>query len=202
MTHFDWHMFTDQALGFLVGACLGAIAGYLRGIKKVVNETMVKVDHLEHRNESGALSFPSLQGLGMVVVIVITVYAAFMSQVASNKVSDAQGIRDRENLCTTNVLFSTVEALNARTSLTVDQAKANAVLQKAQLRFIRILVDPNAEPGASIKELQEYFTALEKFVKIVDQAVNTYQDYPYPTEQSYTRCLNRAQLDPTQAEEK
>lgn len=132
-----------------------------------------------------------VNGIALGLVVIITAYAAFLSQLASNKVQESQNQRDEENRCTSTIIFSTVKALNERTEFSTAQAEANVRLQKSQLEFITTLVNPQVQ--ANYKEkLEGYFKALKAFNEVVAQNAGKAESFPYPVPEQYARCLANA----------
>lgn len=93
-------------------------------------------------------------------------------------------------LCTEQFLGTTVESLNQRTKYATAQADANIDLQKAQLRFIRVLVATGKESDSLVESaLAEYFTALQTYTSLVSLQNNKAKTNPYPTREDYRACL-------------
>lgn len=194
-------------LGCAVGFVLGYIVRALREIKEeldTVDECVKRCqeehDHIPRPDDGYAV--PSYVGhIALIVVLFVTVYAAFASQDASNDVREAQKdlratqvVIQNVSVCTQETLAATISALNERTTYTVAQAKANVDLQKAQSSFIAVLV---TVPEPSLTErraaLNEYFDKLTSFVALSSQTVNKIEQNPYPTNEDLTRCLEGEQ---------
>lgn len=132
-----------------------------------------------------------VNGVALALVVIVTAYAAFLSQVASNKVQDSQDQRDRENQCTSTIIFNTVKTLNERTQFSTQQAQANVELQKSQLEFITTLVTPQEQADYQPK-LEQYFKALKNYNMIVAKSAGKAESYPYPLPEQYAQCLAKA----------
>lgn len=93
--------------------------------------------------------------------------------------------------CTEEFLGSTVEALNERTQYSTAQADANIELQKAQLKFIRVLVKPGPTPDdLGEQALNDYFDALTEYNRLTALQAGRAESNPYPTREDYRMCLN------------
>lgn len=83
----------DRMFFMLIGGCIGFVFGYIvRSLREIKDELHVD-EHLEKkRNEKGTLKVPSLSSIALFIVVLLTAYAAFMSQRASDAVQ--QNVRE------------------------------------------------------------------------------------------------------------
>lgn len=129
----------------------------------------------------------------LVVLMVLVAWASIVSQITSNNVTKIQERDQREQQCTTRVLFDIVQALNERTTYSTEQAQLNLELQQAQATFVRVLVGP--PPATEVQQgdaLRKYFDALRNFNEVVSKSTGKANAYPYPTQEQYMTCLERA----------
>lgn len=176
-------------LGCIIGFALGYIVRYLQEIKEELDEVdrVVKKNH----NEDGFVRNPIVMDIALLFVVVLTVYAAFSSQQASNDVQASQDRIARITFCNQQYLSKTIQALNERTTYTQDQARANVDLQRAQGRFIGILLKNPPVADREVKDaLTNYFTALTTFVTVNSKADAKVDTYPYPTNDELQNCLD------------
>jgi hypothetical protein len=175
-------------LGCLIGFVLGYIVRYLHEIKEELDE----VDHVVRKshNEDGFVRNPIVLDVTLLLVVALTVWAAFASQKASNEVQQSQKTISRITFCNEQYLSKTIEALNERTTYSQEQANSNVALQRAQARFLTVvLTDPPVSKVQSKAALGQYFDALTKFVTVNGKADQKIENYPYPTNTELEDCL-------------
>ncbi len=179
-------------LGCLIGFVLGYIVRTLRDIKEELDEVddIVKRDHGIENSERGAMHAPTAAGVMLVVVVLITVWAAFASQKASNEVKDTQNQLARVTQCNKDYLSKTISTINARTRYTQRQAVSNVQLQKSQARFIGLILhDPPPDEATSRAAFVEYFNDLQAFLNTSNDTANVVEDHPYPTSEELDACI-------------
>ena len=200
----------ERAIFFIIGAGVGFILGFivarLREIKEELDEVdeCVKHCHLDHdhiptgkrnarvRDDRGFMRIPLLAEAMLLLVLGITVYAAFASQRASNQVEASQERIATVTQCNQVFLNETIEALNARTEFSTEQARSNVELQRSQSKFLAILLlVPPASEERQADALAEYFDNLTEFVALSTRTANTADNNPYPTVEELNSCLNQ-----------
>lgn len=184
----------DTRLGyFLIGCVIGSILGYLVRSLREIKERVTNVDeHLtqQDRNDSGFTTPEWVNRLCLFLVVGLTIYAAFASQRASNKVSDNTDRIGKAQSCTQDFLAQTIVALNARTTYSQLQAKSNVVLQKSQADFLGVFFrHPPASPHTATVALQKYFASLTSFVTVSGKNATKAQQNPYPTPSAFSDCV-------------
>jgi hypothetical protein len=156
------------------------------------------------RDEGGFMASRVRANVALTIVVLVTVWAAIQSQIASDRalsattaVADAQDQDDRENACTSSVLFAGLGTLGDRADFGAAQSQANIDLQKAQLRFFSALaVQPGPSPEEGRRLFNKYLDALNAFLSAASEAVALNNTQPYPTPQEYAECLKAAREDP------
>lgn len=142
----------------------------------------------------------TFNNVGVALAVLLTAWAAIQSQVASNKVTEVQASRDREQACTSQVVFSALEALDQRYRYASDQAESNVELQKAQADLLRNSFRPNTTEAESRAAFERYFESLTEFIRtntaIIEQGEGTTSPYPTPSE--YAECLTNARAESDQ----
>jgi len=179
-------------LGCAIGFVLGYIVRTLRDIKEELDEVddIVKRDHGIEQNERGTLHTPTLAGVMLIVVVMITAWAAFASQKANNEVKNTQDQLARVTQCNKDYLSKTISTINARTRYSQRQATANVQLQKSQARFIGLLLhDPPPDETTSRAAFLEYFNDLQAFLNTSNDAANVVEQNPYPTTDELDACI-------------
>lgn len=176
--------------GCLIGFVLGYIARYLQEIKQELDEVDQIVKQDRKRDERGIMRYPILADIVLLLVVIMTVWAAFASQKASNEVEDAQDRISRITACNQEYLAKTIKALNERTTYTRQQVEANVKLQRAQATFIAVILeDPPASDSRRGEALRHYFKALTDFVSVNSKADAKAENYPYPTNDELSSCI-------------
>lgn len=175
-------------LGCMIGFALGYIVRSLREIKEEIQEVDKTVKRA--RNEEGFMRNPIVADVALLLVIVLTVWAAFASQKASNDIQDTQDRIARVTICNQQYLSKTIRALNDRTEKFGFQAQANLELQKAQAAMLSVLT---AKPPKAAKEkrkaFEDYFDALNEFVSTSAEYQAEAVATPYPTNEELGTCL-------------
>lgn len=188
-------------VGGLVGFVLGYIVRSLRGIREDVVaikdevdeiDVIVKEKRTQTRSDDGFMHVRILRDVALLIALLITVWAAFASQKASNDVKDQQDRSDQVVICTSEYLARTIRVLNIRTTSVQDRADANLELQKAQAKFFQLLLKIPPLPEVDRRQAAEdYVKALEHFVEVSDHTKQTGVAIPYPTNAEFQTCLTR-----------
>lgn len=153
----------------------------------------------------------TFQNVALLVVVLLTAFAAFQSQRAANKSNDTSDtVSDQQtalgslqaemkkNLdCTTGILFNAINALNERTTFSSGQADANIALVQAQFDLITKGQNPNLTEEEQNALFQTYVDQVEQFLTVAEQVKGQQQQFPYPTVEDLTTCL--AKPAPTEA---
>lgn len=180
-------------IGCVIGFILGYIVRALQGIKEelVEVETILK-DEPRKRNDHGFMRYPVIADFALLVVVLMTVWAAFASQHATNQVHEQQKAQARITSCTNEYLAKTIEALNERTTYTLDQAQTNVKLQEAQKNYLKFLTHippyPEVERAAA---LRDYVARLSDFVEVSIKNTAKVSANPYPTPTEFSDCVHR-----------
>lgn len=184
------------AIGGGIGFILGFIVANLRDIKEEVDEVLdiekrtrgLPTRHI--RDERGFMRHPVIADAMLLLVLVLTVWAAFGSQKASNDVQATQDDIQTVTTCNQKFLGELLIAVNERTTFTADQARANIRLQTSQSKFLAILLaDPPKTDLVQDQALRLYYTNLTEYVKVNGQAAKKAEENPYPTIEDFNYCL-------------
>ncbi len=134
------------ALGCAVGFVFGYIVARLREIKEKEDTIESKVDNLMHRekDEEGALRF-SWTGLAVLVVVLLTAYAAFVSGHTANQVEDKVQ-SDKVALCRSGVESrqvqrGLVEAIYELATGSLERPKGAKPLTKVEIEQYNAYID-------------------------------------------------------------
>lgn len=196
--------FADRVVWMLVGSLVGFVLGYvvrtlhdskeeMDEVLEVVREIKDKLDaddsnstekRFHINGESGSIDLGFLKNLVIAGVVLITAFAAFSSQNASNNVRSSTE-------CNRKFLAQTISALNERTTYTVRQSDAIVKLQKAQSVYLKeLLVRPPKPDSDLTKALRTYVRTLTRYVEVTDRARAKVEANPFPTESELSKCLS------------
>lgn len=141
------------------------------------------------------------------IVLLITVYAAIQSQIASNNSKNAtesnkeaidalkqtQRSHNRIVFCLEQYTTETLAALNGRTTYTKEQANRNVSLQESQAKFLKLLLhQPPFSEARRSQAAQDYVTDLQQFVGINEKSQKKIQQNPFPKSDALKTCLDSA----------
>lgn len=178
-------------IGCAFGYLLTRIVDYLREIKEEVDEVLeLEKNNSRPRDEAGIMRFPVVADIMLLLVVIVTVWAAVASQKASNTVEDQQDDIAQITTCNQEFLGAVLIAVNERTTFTADQARANINLQQSQSEFLAIVLeDPPRTDEERSAALRAYFSSLNEFIKINGNAAQKAEENPYPTIEQFTNCI-------------
>lgn len=193
----------DRLLWLLLGVAIGIFLGWLTRILRDILEGVKEVDHFlkksppRQRDERGAVNMNKLQGVALLIVVLLTAFASWQSQAASNKVADtqdrlktAQAKLDRVVDCNKTVLSDALNALNTRTSYTQNAAVSNVDLVKAQVTMFDILLHrPPYSDLTRFSATQEYNESAKAFIKAGTEAKNNAILTKYPEAEDLNACI-------------
>jgi predicted PurR-regulated permease PerM len=172
-------------LGMAVGFVLGYIVRSLREIRDELNKVDTIINKQKEKDEKGVSSSTVITHIMLVVVLALSVWASFETQQTSNQVQNSTG-------CNVQFLRKTIRALNERTTYVESHRSANIELQKAQAVYLNtVLQKPPPPRSVLVNSLETYFAALRKFVRVSQRTTRNAQEFPFPTSQRLTNCLDR-----------
>lgn len=204
------------ALGCFIGFVLGYQTRTIRDLSDELHEMKEEVDEIDdyvhdqmnteenespkqegprHRtrlrdNEKGFVRNPIIMDIALLIVVILTVWAAFASQTASNDVEKTQTQLTRVTLCNQHFLSRALSALSERSDFVKRQADANVSLQKAQGKFLSTLLRHPRPPQSERSDaLRKYVDALVAFYKANAQTAAKAEQTPYPTDEELADCL-------------
>lgn len=186
----------ERAIFFAIGGGVGFILGYivarLREIKEEVDEVLdIEKKNARMRDERGVMRLPDFGDVMLLVVLLVTVWAAFSSQKASNEVQNTQDNLTSVTNCNREFLADILVAVNERTTFTADQARANIDLQRSQSQFLAtLLADPPKSDEIKDNALRDYFKNLTDYIEVNSNAARKAEENPYPTIEEFNTCLN------------
>ena len=182
-------------LGLLIGFVLGYIVRGLRSIKEEVKDVHEILEHDRKGDEYGFITNSFATNVGLFLVVLLTIFAAFSSQKASNDIKNNQDTISSFTYCNQQYLSKTIDALNERTEFSRQQASTNVELQKAQGEFLSVVLK---KPPNSIEKreeaLVEYFDALNKFVMFSAKNEAQVEVNQYPTNTELSDCIGNNKL--------
>lgn len=208
--------FSYLALGLVIGYIVGYIVRGLKDIDKNVHDIKEELDVVEDdvkhiRDEQGILRYPLIADVVLLVVVAATIFAAFASATASNKsnetadkvlnqqqsiISLQKSLRQNQ-MCTTQVLFDTVSAINERTTYARTQGDANIKAWESQLEFLTSL---SAQPPPTNDQARAIYDAyvdkVEEYLREARKTRDQQIKNAYPTVQDLTACLSAKTEEP------
>lgn len=204
--------FDDRAswmfLGCLIGFALGYIVRALREIKSEVSvikeeveEIKEEVDEIDEvvkakrdlrRSDDGFMHVRILRDVAVLIVVVLTAFAAFASQRASDSVKETQEQQTKFISCSNKYLAETIKALNERTRYAQETADTNVELQRAQKDFFSLILRKPPESEAVRSDAaRAYLNALRDFLAVSRITAIEVEKNPYPTSYDLESCLKR-----------
>lgn len=203
----------DRLFYMFLGGVIGFVFGYIVRVLREIKGEIEKEEELlkKFTREEGIMRLPNWRSirkikpkdLALFLVICLTAYAAFASQINSNHIKKGDE-RDRQvqqaiskvTFCNQRFLSKTIIALNQRTTYSKKQALANIELQKSFLTFLTIItVQPTKSEAEQKKAFDVYLVALNRFVNLSNKSADNLAENPYPTVVEYRLCLSQT-LDP------
>jgi len=160
-------------------------------VKKQLGERAADKEARHRKDELGFVRNDLFKDVMLLVVVVLTVVAAFVSATASSKVSDTQNEQVHDTDCTQEYLTKTVKALNERAEFTIAQANANLDLQTSQAQFFGLLLKRPPE-SVSVREqaAQSYLTDLHQYITITQKSKVKAELFPFPSNKALSNCYN------------
>jgi hypothetical protein len=203
MRMFENMALIDRAIWFTAGWWVGFFIGWLvkrqRDTTSTLKEIRDTVNSIleDRRNEGGFVRNRYVLDVFLLVIVCITAYAAFRSEQTSDRLADTQEKLaetqqrlENTTACNRVYLGETIDALNQRTTYTVQQAQANLELQKEQARYLgTVLVLPQPSAAELRTSLQRYFSELGKFTRTNTRTIDEIESNPYPTPTEFSQCL-------------
>lgn len=184
-------VFIDRAIFTAIGGIVGLLVGLLisaireaREAKSDCHELRNLVEHWmehesHHRDQRGRTSFETI---ALALVVLLTAYAAFASQIALNKSSETQD-------CTIVAVYGALTSLNERTTYSEEQIGANIKLQRSQAEFLSVAVRQGPEDERQ-EAFLNYFNALTNYNEVSQKTAAKQRSYPIPDPQDYRDCLD------------
>ncbi len=207
----------DRLAYFILGCVIGVIIGYIIRSLREIDMKVSEVDEIVKKShgEDGFVRLPSLveikvwfkqhlrkisvSGVALFVVVALSVFASFQSQLNSNAVKDTQDklkvaqVRiDKITNCNQKFISKTILALNERTTYSTDQTKANIALQKGQLKLlVYLLTIPPPTPEQGDKAFRDYVAKLNHYVELTAATSDKQLNNPYPTPEEFKACVSK-----------
>jgi hypothetical protein len=188
----------ERVFYLIVGGVIGFALGWLAHAIRNIEEKVIEVDEIVKKDhDEGGFLNGKITEIALLAVVLLTVFAAFSSQLTSNKVEDNQKAQAetaktlaRTTTCTQTYLGQTIKALNERTQYSTEQAQKNVQLQKSQATFLSIFLKV---PPSSVQEkeaaLNAYFDNLTDFVVVAGKTSQKAAANPYPTDDEFKICI-------------
>lgn len=179
-------------LGIGIGFILGYIVASIREIKEKVAEVNEKVGGRQRRemNDHGFMRFPIIADFALVTVVMITVWAAFASQKASNEVKDTQDQLARVSHCNYVVFGAFLAAVDDRNTTFKAALHSNVELQKSWYDFVKYQLHlPPYPEVAQRAKANKYADYLKSFLDLSEESEKKAAANPYPTKRELSNCV-------------
>jgi hypothetical protein len=190
----------DRATMLVVGGIIGFVLGYIVARLRIITDELdemkeeldvaVGSEETQGRNERGLMKRPTLPGVALLVVVMLTAWAAFTSQRATQEAKETQEQVVELSGCNQEFLGKTILALNERTTYSAEAAEANVDLQKSQAAFFAVYLGP---PPSTAEDRRvaatDYLRDLTKFISVSEKSRYKVETNPYPTNKEYAECL-------------
>lgn len=202
--------FDDRVGYLLLGVAIGFLLGYFtRGVIAVlkiqeevheVHEIVVDKEPPGKRDESGVIgdwNWDRVSKWGLFLVVILTTFASFRSQIASNHADEAltqtnanQKQLERVVGCIIDNQADLLDTINGRTGYTQTQAQANKKLQEAQRVFFGVLLHiPPYTQTVKTDAARDYQKALDEFLDAANASETNSKITKYPEADDLLRCI-------------
>lgn len=189
----------DDRLGyFLLGCFIGAVVGYMLRYLQKIDRNVGKVQDAvtKKRHEEGLIRYPWALDIALLAVVIVTVWAAFSSAAASDKVKNNQENIEKITYCNQAFLSKTIVALNERTTYSRAQSDANVELQTGFLAFLRVLqFQPPKPESERVAAFNGYVKKLDNYVELNKKTKDKAAENPFPTATEFSDCLDKSLSD-------
>lgn len=128
--------------------------------------------------------------VALLLVVGITIWAAVVSQRASDDVREVQVRMGQILDCNQTVFAKALGVLNDRTTYSTSQLDANLELQIAQANMIESILD---DRSLSERESELYLEKLLVFNAATQKSKSTRDTKPYPKAEDIERCVERVE---------
>lgn len=191
-----WIVMTlDDRLGWML---FGALLGYSLGLL----QNAMTEPKLPKRDERGFTRIPIVMDIAVIVVVALTVWAAFASQQANHKVEKQQEdlIADQRHdakitKCNRDALDQVVAALDARVGSTRMQIEANVDLVEAQQDFFQLVLSEPANDRLEFRAITRYLRQMGRFQDANREAIEDVEDVPFPTPEALDICYKQEESE-------
>lgn len=198
--------FDDRLEWLLLGVLLGYFMGYVTRSLREIKEGVDKVEAFlrnkprpaKKKADDGGVNRERFNQIMLLLVVVLTAFAAFRSQYAANQAEHANSITHDNQAqlkrvvgCVIKNQTAYLNVVNERTEFTKDQALANKDLQKAQRVFFGVLLHiPPYPPTRRVDAAQDYQNALDHYLNTAKAYEKNTQTAQYPTANDLLKCVD------------
>lgn len=181
----------DRLLWLFGGMVLGYIIAYFQTIQGEVNDVQ---KHIKGRgkDEAGFMRYPVLADVLYLFALLVVLWGAFSAQKATNDVQALSEKNDQMATCNRIYLGALLDAVQPRTTASLEQADANAKLQKSWYQFVRfqLHLPPYPEDDQRAKA-NLYAESLKAFLKAAEESKAKNVQNPYPTGDQLDACIRQ-----------
>lgn len=178
----------DNALWLLIGAVLGAIAGWSFRSMTYARRVEQKVNRLEQRLHDDDNGFVDIQSLGVGAMVILVAIAAILTGFAAYQTDNTNDRLDRVVTCLLNANEQQVTALNQRTSFSDESAQAEEDLLAAYQSVFDAVTSPEQEPVQQLQALRQAQRATAARLRLIEKNADLRAQYPYPEARDVREC--------------
>ena len=146
---------------------------------------------ISRQNEKGFMTYRWGANIAVLLMVVLTAWAAFVSQKASNDVKHSQERIEQIVSCNRATTADVIESLNGRSTYSVNMAQANIDLQRAQSDFFTLLAHkPPYSEERRTRAFLAYLDSLTAFLELAEKNKGNLATNDFPTIDDFEDCLN------------
>jgi len=180
--------FDDRLSYLLIGCLIGFFLGYvIRHIQTIEKEIDDIMGSRKSETKSGNGSY--INNVALLMVVLLTTFAAVSSQKATNGFESTQDQLARTTSCDQQFLTKTISTLNERAEFTTNRAVANINLQKEQAQFLKVAVLEDVKTSTIRASLTSYLNSLNRYVEASSKYSTSRRANPYPTTSQLKDCI-------------
>lgn len=169
----------ERVILVAVGVGIGFVLGYITSQLRKIEEDVTEVLHIEHdKDELGALHRPTLSQFGLLVVVLLSFYAAFAT-------GQVNGDLDHSVECVVNYNEDQGEALSGRDQANKDGTQSEIDLWNSYEKLYKIAV---SDPSKTEQVQEQLLSDILKHRDELKEIQKTRESNPYPDPDFVTTC--------------
>lgn len=170
----------ERTILIAIGVAIGFVLGYITSQLRKIEEEVTEVLDIEHhkKDEQGSMRRPRLSHIGLFVVVIVTVWAAFQAGATNANL-------DHTVTCVVDYNEDQGKALNGRDAANKDSTQSEIDLWNSYEKLYKIAT----EDPSKTKQVQEQLN--NDIIKHRDELLDiqkTRESNPYPDPDFVTTC--------------